>query len=789
MLESVKKQIKKIHENNKGSAIVLVIVALAMVGIFAMTIMWMSMTNFYMKATDKGNKQGFYSAETVLEQIKAGLEGDASWAASRAYAYVLTKDYSATSTADRDYEFKKEYQNYFVEKVADSSDLSKYDLSHLLEFVDTAAGVKLTRQTSGEIKYLNCSTPGSCKFIHSYSSNLMRLEGIHLEYTETDGKGGEYVTKIDTDIIIMVPDISFTQTSVLPDVFEYALVADKKLYNGKDPSVGALGTGSEVKGNIYAGDEGIELLTNLNIEDTGMVISKGDVKIGTHLMSFDNTELSISGITGTANTEFWANDITLGKGTRFTTNKVDTYVADDMTLMGRKSKVEMSGVGNYYGYGNSDEDADMSSSIVVNGIGSEVDMDALSKVLMLGRAFVSVPVQKIDTSGVTPVIIDSTEDFAMGESLAVKGDQVAFLIPDGCLFYREKTASANTIPMPNPFVKSMYPEDADHEIVADLAAVASYINTVSGDGYQIVKPYGSNLGYAYMKMTGDKANEYYKKYYTNNKEKLDNYFLVYAGNDKIEMPAGVNVSSAGDFLTAFKDDATVAADDDKLIQATKSQLYSANLEIGPDAGKATEINTDLTQKKNSLCAKLVKQGVTPTEMANDLFDNLILREDVKNLVALNTNPYPFEATSGDGNTYKAVFAKNDSGTPYNYNDASIRVLVVLGDVEINANFTGLLIASGTVRINGDYTIKSIINADDAQMQALKDTLQKKQSLEYLPTVSAGSIQRTEERSALQYFRDGSGYDLDGLQRGGTPTLSKNSVDFTELVKFNNWVKK
>nr|MCR5603031.1 hypothetical protein [Lachnospiraceae bacterium] len=329
----------------------------------------------------------------------------------------------------------------------------------------------------------------------------------------------------------------------------------------------------------------------------------------------------------------------------------------------------------------------------------------------------------------------------------------------------------------------------------NLSTLSSYVNVTNG--YKIVQPYGSDLGYVYMQMSGDKANEYYEKYYKNNKERLNNYFMVYAGSGKIELPAGSNISADGNFLSALKSDSSVVSDN--VIYNTDSQLYRANLQTGPDAGQAVAIHDDYTTKKDNLCAKLIKQGVTPTEFANKLFDNLVLRNDIISLINLNSsdplyggaNKYSFIAHNDtDGHDYKAVFAKYDSGTPFDYNDTDIRVLVVVGDVEINADFTGLLIASGTVTINGGHTITSIVNvSDDNQMQALKDCLQKKQSLMYLNTVSAGSLPHAEERSALQYFRDGSGYDLDGLQKNGSSTVSKNSVEFTELVKFNNWIKK
>ena len=215
----------------------------------------------------------------------------------------------------------------------------------------------------------------------------------------------------------------------------------------------------------------------------------------------------------------------------------------------------------------------------------------------------------------------------------------------------------------------------------------------------------------------------------------------------------------------------------------------------PEADKAY-INSDLILKKKNLCAKLIKDGATATELSNTLFDNLILEDDVEFLLdstyAPNSNPYVFTTT--DGNGYKAVFADNSSGSPYVYDSSDgnkTRVLVVIGDVTIKADFTGLLIASGTVTIDdGCSVVTSIVNVtNDTDMQALKNALQVKQTVQYKDnSVTPPSI-TTEERSALQYFVDGSAYDLDGLQRGGTTTVSKNNVEFTELVKFNNWIKK
>ncbi len=770
MLKKISGKIKNLVRDNNGSAIVLVIIALAMVGILAVTIMWMSMTNYYMKATDKGNKQGFYASETVLEQIKAGVEEDASMAASRAYAFILTKDYSALSTTDRDYEFKQRYMNYFVDIVCSPSDRTKYSVEHLRKYVDSSIQPSLTKQTSGKINWLSTTSgSGEGNLFYDPAYDMIKIEGLHLEFTDTDAKGSDFLSIIDTDIIINIPDVSFTQMATVPDVFEYALVAN----TGVDIGVAGQTT---LKGSMYAGENGIKMADALTISDANNIISKGDVIIGAASpaeASSPTTKLTITGKSGTKNTEFWANDIRLGNGVSLITDKVDTYVADDMTLAGRKSTVKMTGNGNYYGYGASTDTASDSSAVVINGLGSTVDMDELKNVLLFGRTFVSVPNQEPYRDPETGVTVVSTNsiDFAMGESLAVKGEQVAFLVPDVCISYQNDDGSI--VKLSNPFMTtSDYKEDHLRINLSDYSAF------VPSNGWKPIYPNGvGGLAYVYMTMSGDKANEYYEAFYKNNKDKLDNYFLVYSGSGKVEVPAGAGTLTEGNFITAIGGYTTA----DPEYTGSNSQLNKANSITGKE-----ELSDQYKLTKNNLCIKLMKEGITGDDTDN-LFDNLIRHrssdDQMGELLSRNSNPFVFDTTEG----YQAVFAKTSPGSPYEYTDDKIRVLIVDGDIHVTKNFTGLMIASGTVTIDTGVNITSIINASDADMQALKDAIQVKKDVDFYDP-STGSL-ATEERQALQYFVDGSEYDIDGLQSHSSSTVSANRVDFTELVKFNNWVKR
>ena len=102
--------------NNKGSTLVLVIIVLAIVSVFAVVALSISLYNFQMKITDKNVKDNFYSAETVLDQICVGLQGDVSKAYSGAYSEVM-QNYNSISdneTADMKEARRNKFEKSFL---------------------------------------------------------------------------------------------------------------------------------------------------------------------------------------------------------------------------------------------------------------------------------------------------------------------------------------------------------------------------------------------------------------------------------------------------------------------------------------------------------------------------------------------------------------------------------------------------------------------------------------------------------------------------------------------------
>lgn len=57
------------RNDNRGASFVMVVVAMAIVAVLAVTVLWIALMNLQMKVTDEKNTDNFYSAEGVLDQM------------------------------------------------------------------------------------------------------------------------------------------------------------------------------------------------------------------------------------------------------------------------------------------------------------------------------------------------------------------------------------------------------------------------------------------------------------------------------------------------------------------------------------------------------------------------------------------------------------------------------------------------------------------------------------------------------------------------------------------------
>ena len=134
---------------NKGFSVLTVIISVAFVGILALLVLYMALSNFNMKVSDRKGKDSFYTAERALEEICTGLQQDVGNSMSRAYIKVL-EDYnkvsdSSDTTLDelRQQAFEKEFLQDMKNclRKADTEwnetyNQGTYDLDYVRNYVD-----------------------------------------------------------------------------------------------------------------------------------------------------------------------------------------------------------------------------------------------------------------------------------------------------------------------------------------------------------------------------------------------------------------------------------------------------------------------------------------------------------------------------------------------------------------------------------------------------------------------------------------------------------------------------
>jgi|GEM_PF-914995 len=602
LLRTYRQLHNRLKLNNKGSAIVIVIIAMGMIGILASTILYTSYINYRIKLNDKQTKDNFYSAEYVVEQIMAGMKNEAEYAAVRGYKQVMA------NWSDDVYEINRQvtFNNAFRTAIAKSfiTDSSAYDAAgnvivnkeytidrdKLLKYTeidttDSANWVVKFKDSAGNLvedvtvdqefwngKHWDDYTTGGassdmpCKLIINESTIIIKNIGVRLTNQR------EYVSVVTTDVVIEAPQLTFSQNGTTSDFYDYTLIADEGISIGnKDHAAGIV----NVEGSVFAGglklddkyttatskeltrlknQGGINIAqgSELNIKNAKYVISESDINLngtGAAFRVYKPTD-TISKV--------YTNNLYLNGGYAELSGKV--YAADDLTLEGSGSSIKVDG--EYYGYGDKVlDDPDHSSAIIINGTKSKVDMRKVTRLLIAGRAYITGVtdndyVTDADGNLIRKIDTDDSDLVVMGESIAVKGGQIAYMVPAEAIGIIDKTTHRVGIGM-NPLnaegierlneYKTRYGDsfltvDIDKAIYGLNGRTLREFVSLDKDGnpqirevniqYPSSNTTDKTMRYYYLVMTAENAEKYFKAYYSNinNKSSIDQYYKAYATN-------------------------------------------------------------------------------------------------------------------------------------------------------------------------------------------------------------------------------------------------------------------
>lgn len=782
-------QWKKAKEGSSMISVIIGVVFLAAIGLIVLTMATRYVTAVYV---DRNSTDNFYQTEGILEEVRTGLVQYASESADDAYQYIL--DHYLNQTAENKMnQFAKMYLTLMAKKLkgetipnvktqtdafgnlftkGSSSELAQRQKEFFDDFdsqlgvlqgcgsnEDNLKTVKNLSTISDAVKLIN----GKTQYEYIFEKDAKRgysitLKNLLIDYTDTTG----YRSTIETDIIMTVPDYKFDGDSTLDELHDYVSVSDDTL------SVNASTNKTGFTGNIYAGTsladkkkgQGIKVAQNALVDfNCQKMISRGSLDI------LPGSTVNLTGESGAG--DLWLNNIRLTydggvaenmQDTTYFTMDENAYIANDLDIATDNSVVNLSG--KYYGYSYSKENnvtdvqqSDYSSAILVNGKNTWLKANGLQKLILAGRTFVSR--KNADGSQV------DASDIMMGESLAVKSNQLAYLVPDKYIKpYVEEGESTDGKNMEghNPVsTEEKIKIDKDglkkdfHELLnSDSPYTMNYSNTVGEKGYV----------FYYLNFKDAKsANEYFRQYYSDasgqdedgnpltNKELLDERADAYISDLD---GSGIKISPVLYLIAG------------NIVHNYKKQSGSSLLEDIDYFDKSGEPKTELlTDGRNKGCdyvglqRTLLTAGSTGSMRLDDKESPLVSGKIIDvDKVETKIVDVPAEFTPGTSGAQIQMFASSSATV-----SATItKGLIIAGEgveVEVSNDFTGLILSAGKVTVPhaANPTLKSDIILIDQIMEYIK-----------------------------------SDENLSKLFKGLNGTLSDNPTVTAKCVEYYNWKK-
>ncbi len=190
---------KDFREDNRGSALVMVIVVGAFLSIIASVMIFVSSMNLQTKKIDVGNTVSFYKGETVLEQLKGQLLADVASAYEDAYNDTIVEYAKFCEPGYRADDRKYLYRQRFVRNLRQIIE-AREDAEHSLL---SALRSMVPAEYAGALVSVDEMTVDE-------TSGFVYIKGIKVQYTDTN----QFVSMIQTDFCVEAPSFIGESTEV-----------------------------------------------------------------------------------------------------------------------------------------------------------------------------------------------------------------------------------------------------------------------------------------------------------------------------------------------------------------------------------------------------------------------------------------------------------------------------------------------------------------------------------------------------------------------------------------------
>lgn len=749
---------KRFWKDKRGSSLVLVLVTMTFLILLAGTIITMTITNIRLKASQKRSQENFYQTDSILDNISAGIQNESSKASADAYALALAEYNSALTSADATLDTR--YSMSYLEKmlrvltgdekaVFSETGTYFYNDNVLMSFLN------VEERSKYQIHGSHTDSDGN-----TFTGDELLVDGnsLILKDISVIKEENSFETTLTTDIRVEVPSVN---TEAHSEYLSYAILADNQIRSDAGTTRvevnGNIYSGTVNRSVDKKSQQGIVLTGGgeLNI-NAQYIISRGDINVG------NSSTLNIQGGTS-GEAEVWVENIMTEAGDTGNTITIsgDCNVADDLELNGTDDSVTLSG--RYYGYNYSDDYTDRnklatkasySSAISINGKNEQLNLEGLKQLILSGRTFISKNPNTgeilTDAAGA-----DINPDIELGESLTVKSSQLAYYIPsefitsaavlgvtdydeiadfqgathiatdaDGVTkewyFFRIKDTVTDAVYAFDYQGYNKYLEVKDQE----------YQNLMEDSSYDLFKDAQGNekASFDIMDFVSNQAALVYHRrdskiqnidyFYLNFKnQKLSSMFYqifhrlspqqsVYSEVDKAYLSTtGVTINNgaeimltSGNILYGNSSDANLAV----RIQNTDANADSPLAEYAVNKSKtymsrqlalikdyADALSSPKWRLSDNNSDKLSKSGKSD---GTNLFDKLVDRSKL-------TEASGTMAVSSGNGVY--IISENDvqwnSGS---YSGVNSGIIITAGDVELQTDFNGLIIAGGDVKFTG-----------------------------------------------------------------------------------------
>lgn len=731
-----------VMRDREGSSLISVVIGvlfLAAIGLIVLTT-----ANQYMISVnvDHNSANNFYDAEAILEEVKTGLLEYAGDAGEEAYRYVL-ENYAKDKNSKREI-FSKKFLTLLATKlqssgagafVWDDEKIGKAQPASIdkLKVLSNVPEAVTLKKGSSELAFVirKDETTGEYSLV---------IRNMMINYTDEI----DYRTSIQTDLCLSVPDYSLEGNALFDEMKDYISISDNSL------EVAKFRTGNTIQGNVYSGNEKQGILldqeSGVNFKSS-MIVSRGDLEM------HNGAKASLSGETGNGDLYLknihLTGDIDSTLPTELTLHE-NAYIANDLNIETNQSRVTLGG--KYYGYSYNEKNlvsssavvnSDYSSAILINGRNTTLGTDNLKSLVLAGRAFVS----RENADKTKPV-----SDIMMGESIAVKSNQLAYLVPDEFI-----TAEAG---YSDEYSNPVFKADSD-KVKIDVDGLKAKFGEYLADTDQpYEKNYNNDIGYVfyYLKFKNENAaNEYFKAYYNGKETEEDGDEIT--NKDELREKGKVYISNQ-DLGIKFDQTLYLLAGNvmNNYYGANGANLQTANyfgsgqtpntylLEEGRRMGQNyVGRQLGLTPAKNTTGAMRLPAAAAPMVSSTILdFDNPEFNSKVPNVVTVKGE----EETKVEGAVL--CISKED----YTITNPMTGLLIVKGDVTVQSDFTGLILATGKVTV------------DRGSVNMTSDMITVGKLFDYI---------RTDD-SLVPLFRE-----LNG-------TSKKRPDNLAECISYQNWIK-